>query len=166
MKEPDAPLRSENSSAKQQVQLRSHFFCVEAPRRTPASSGKFAAFLVTRRSVGQSHQFRHDLLSSPFPISAAHQASVLPCGRGARPCGAVLTVLPQKRRTCLINFCLCIPRQCGVSVAVDATWKTQIRLAVLGFLQLVCDLALSTRKLAATEVLSHACRTLGDACTP
>ena len=41
-----------------------------------------------------------------------------------------------------------------------------MRLAVLGFLQLVCDLVLPTRKLAATEVLSHACRVLGDACTP
>ena len=72
----------------------------------------------------------------------------------------------KKRRTCLINFCLYIPRLCGASVAVDAIWITQIRLAVLGFLQLVCDPALSTRTLTATEVLSHACRTLGDACTP
>ena len=51
--------RSENSSAKQEVQLRSHFFFVEAPRRTSVSSLEFASFLVTRRSVCQSHQFRH-----------------------------------------------------------------------------------------------------------
>ena len=49
---------------------------------------KFAAFLVTRRSVCQSHQFRHVFFHPLFPISAAHQAFVLPCGRGARPCGA------------------------------------------------------------------------------
>ena len=57
-------------------------------------------------------------------------------------------------------------RSAPVRRRFDATWKTQMRLAVLGFLQLVCDLVLPTRKLAATEVLSHAHRTLGDACTP
>ena len=39
-----------------------------------------------------------------------------------------------------MKFCLCIPRLCGVSVAVDAMWETQIRFAVLGFHQLVRDL--------------------------
>ena len=102
------------------------------------------------------------LLSPPFPISAAHQAFVLPCGRRVRYCGAVP---PRKKtRTCLINFCLCIPRQCGVSVAVDATWKTQKRLAVLGFLS-TCMRSCSSDAKTSRDRGSFPCPSYAGSCT-
>ena len=56
------------------------------------------------------------LLSSPFPISAARQVIVVPWPRRTALWSSSPTA--KGRRTCLIHFCLCIPRLYGVSVAV------------------------------------------------
>ena len=117
---------------------------------------KFAALLITGGSVCQSHQFRHVFFLLLFQFRQLIKP--LSC-HGAAAYGIAEQFSLRRRRTCLIHFCLCTPRHCGASVAVDATWKTQIRLAVLGFLQLVCDPAHSTRTLTVTEILSHAYRT-------
>ena len=114
LKEPDAPLRCENSSAKQQVQL-------QAPRRTPASSLKFAAFPVTRRSVCQSHRFRHVFFFLLFQFRQLILS--LSCHVAAAHGIAEQFSLPQEEED-VPDGLLSVhsARLCGVSVAVDSTW--------------------------------------------